>query len=290
MSTYHPSNRRFPAVAGRFYPADAPTLEKELKRLMSLAAPFQEKNVRAIIAPHDGLIFSGKIAASAFNQISENADIERVIVLASSNYEFFEGAAVWCDGDFVMPWGVVETDKLFGRQLVQQHPQLFSDVHAPHLREHGIELQLPFLHHVLRKPWKLVPVILGAQQPETCRKIASAMQGELRDGNLIVVSTDFSQYLKAEDACKLDAETEAAILSNDPSQLLKVLGKHRAAEIDGYSTSLCGWTSVLTLMYMTEGKSGMLFQSVDHCNSGDIRYYGNPDKVVGYRAIILQQT
>ena len=287
MSTYHPSNSRFPAVAGRFYPADALVLEKEIKRLMSLAVPFQEKNVRAIIAPHSGLIFSGKIAASAYNQISEKADIERVIVLSSSHDDSFEGAAVWCDGDFVMPGGIVETDKLFGRQLVQQHPQLFSDVHAPHLREHGIELQLPFLQHKLKKPWKLVPIVLGTHQPETCRKIAAALQGELREGTLIVVSTDFSHYLKAADARRLDAETEAAILSNNPSELLKVLDNHRKTNIAGYSTSLCGWTSVLTLMYMSVGESGLQFQPVDHCNSGDIRYYGNPDEVVGYRAVML---
>lgn len=289
MSTYHPSNSRFPAVAGRFYPADTHILEKEIKRLMSLAVPFQEKHVRAVIAPHAGLMFSGKIAASAYNQISVNADIERVIVLASSHHENFEGAAVWCDGDFVMPGGIVETDQLFGRQLVQQHPQLFTDAHSPHLQEHSIELQLPFLQHVLKKPWKLVPIVLGTQQPDSCRQIASALHSELSDGTLIVVSTDFSHYPNAADARRLDAETEAAILSNHPSQLLKVLDKHRKANITGHATSLCGWTSVLTLMYMSAGKPELLYQSVDYCNSGDIRYYGNSDEVVGYSAVILHQ-
>lgn len=211
-------------------------------------------------------------------------------MLASSHYNYFGSASVWCDGDYVLPNGIFETDKLFGNKLVQEHPDLFSRVHSPHLREHSIELQLPFLQYVLKKPWKLVPIILGTDQPKTCRKLAAAIKNKLCERTLMVVSTDFSHYPNTFDAHRLDAETETAILSNDPSQLFQVLEKHRNEGIKGFTNSLCSWTSVLTLMFLSQGNDHLQYQSIDHCNSGDIRYYGNPDEVVGYRAVILHCT
>ena len=103
MRNNNVNSDRQPAVAGQFYPANPDVLQQELSALFAEAAPKQYENVRAIISPHAGYVFSGVIAASAFNQIDDSVDYKRVFVIASSHQAYFEGASVYCDGDFLMP-------------------------------------------------------------------------------------------------------------------------------------------------------------------------------------------
>ena len=66
---------RQPAVAGQFYPAERNELDAQLKSLFSKAVPPKNiKNVIAIISPYCGYVYSGEVAASAFNQIDPTKD------------------------------------------------------------------------------------------------------------------------------------------------------------------------------------------------------------------------
>ena len=56
--------------------------------------------------------------------------------------------------------------------------------------------------------------------------------------------------------------------------------------IPGLATSMCGWTSGLTLLYLAEGNKNLEFKHIDYCNSGDSPY-GDKDEVVGYNAIAV---
>lgn len=117
MSDRYPVFNRKPAVAGQFYPANPDVLQQELSELFAVAAPKECKHVRAIISPHAGYVFSGEIAASAFNQIDNSVDYKRIFLIASSHQAYFEGASVYCDGDFLMPYGKEEVDTEFGKIL-----------------------------------------------------------------------------------------------------------------------------------------------------------------------------
>lgn len=282
------SINREPAVAGQFYPASAEKLQHEIATYFSEAVPRKYTNVRAIISPHAGYVFSGRVAASAFNQLDENADYERIFVLASSHHYHFNGASVYCIGDFIMPYGREKVDTDFGEQLVASHPEIFTNNPSPHAREHAIEVQLPFLHYKLKNDYKIVPIVIGTSEPETCLEIASALKLYLNEKNLFVVSTDFSHYPDYESAKITDAATAKAILSNDPDLLLNVLAENQNKGIPNLLTSLCGWTSVLTLLYMTQHNPAYEYHEVDYRNSGDA-IYGNHREVVGYWAIVLTQ-
>src|SRR5450830_706032 len=108
---------RQPAVAGKFYPANPDKLQLELMNIFESAVPKQCNQVRAIISPHAGYIFSGKVAASAFNQIDAEINYKRVFLIGSSHCISFDKAAVYCDGDFVMPYGKEKVDTTFGKML-----------------------------------------------------------------------------------------------------------------------------------------------------------------------------
>lgn len=280
---------RKPAVAGQFYPANPDMLQKELSALFATAAPKQCEHVRAIISPHAGYVFSGGIAASAFNQIDGSIDYKHVFVIASSHQVYFEGASVYCDGDFLMPYGKEVVDTELGKTLVERYPELFSDDKSPHMNEHSIEVQLPFLHHVMKGKYKIVPIVLGTNDHAVCRQIAAALKPYLNADNLFVISSDFSHYPNYENAKMVDLLTEQAIISKDPKHLMSVLAGNAGKHVAHLSTSLCGWTSVLTLLYMVENDDSFHLKGIKYSNSGDSTLYGDHDRVVGYWAIALTE-
>jgi len=289
MKTDFANSDRHPAVAGQFYPADAVKLEMELSRLFDEAAPKKHEQVRAVIAPHAGYVFSGRIAASSFNQIDTSVTYRRVFILGSSHHFRFEGASVYCGGDFIMPYGTEKVDTELGRELTEKYPALFSDYRAAHFKDHSIEVQLPFLYYQLKGNYKIVPIILGTAYPDICREIAMALKPFLNPDNLFVISTDFSHYPQYDDALKVDEDTKNAILTGKPNVLRTNLADLAQKNIPNLLTGLCGWTSVLTLMYMTENEKQYSYEEVEYCNSGDIRHYGERNQVVGYWSIVLKE-
>jgi hypothetical protein len=281
---------RYPAVSGQFYPANGDELELEILKYKISAVPKQYNEVRAIICPHAGYVFSGKIAASGFNQIDADKTYTRIFILTSSHYDYFEGASVYCDGDYQMPYGKVTVDKSFCKKLTIDFPEIFTENPFPHFKEHGVEVQLPFLHYALNTDYKIVPIIIGTSNTHICNRIASVLKPYLNSENLFVISSDFSHYPAYLDAKKIDAHTKNSILANDPETLLNTLSENSKKQIPNLATSLCGWTSVLTLLYMTSQNDAIEYHAIDYCNSGDIKLYGETDRVVGYWSIAVTET
>ncbi len=277
---------REPAVAGMFYDEDAGALKAHLESLFVQARPpVSNETVRAIIVPHAGYVFSGGVAASGFNQLPSDAVYDRVFLIGSSHRLNFDGASVYTQGDYLTPLGRVEVDQDVALQLVDSTPEISSDS-AVHLEEHSLEVQLPFLQYHLDHPFKLVPIVIGPHECEGAPEIAKALKEWFCPGNLFVISTDFSHYPNYEDAREVDARTAAAIIENDPHGLLDVLKKNRLLNVEGLATSLCGWSSVLTLLYMTQGDERLHFEQVEYRNSGDSRF-GDKKRVVGYHSIAV---
>ncbi len=104
-----------------------------------------------------------------------------------------------------------------------------------------------------------------------------------------MISSDFSHFPEYNDAKRVDAITKEAILVNDPEILLMTLAQNARKNIPHLATSLCGWTSVLTLLYMTTHNDSLEFQAIDYSNSGDSKYFGEPDRVVGYWGIAVSE-
>lgn len=269
---------------------NADMLQREVVSYFRDAVEKKHDHVRAIICPHAGYIFSGKVAASGYRQIDEYAQYKRVFILASSHHSYFNGASVYCHGDYLMPYGAEKVDREVGKKLVEEHPGLFTDDPNPHMKEHSIEVQLPFLHYTLKNPYAIVPIILGTSDASTCQRLAQALKPFLTKDNLFVVSTDFSHYPDYNSAISVDAATEQAILKNDPQKLLEILSENKQKQIDNLHTSLCGWTSVLTLLHMTGNNQRYAYHGVDYRNSGDEKVYGNRHEVVGYWAIAVTES
>jgi len=279
---------RQPAVAGQFYPAEPQELRNQLQGLFRRAVPPKgAKNVLAVIVPHAGYVFSGEVAASGFNQIDPDKKYENIFIIGSSHQVAFDGAAVYTKGDFLMPMGKVKVNVDLGKELVRKNP-LFTDRPDAHLYEHSLEVEIPFLQYRLKHDFQIVPIVIGTHAPETCARIAETLKPYLNARNLFVVSTDLSHYPNYEDAKKVDRLTLDAIASNSPETLLRTLKENDRKNIPRLATSLCGWTSVLTLLYMTARDPSITYTIVDYRNSGD-SIYGDHVRVVGYGAVCVSR-
>lgn len=279
-------NDRQPAVAGQFYSEDSVKLKKELAELFLQAIPKKTSDVLAIIVPHAGYVFSGGVAASAFSQIDADKAYKTVFLIGSSHKFYFNGAAVYADGNFITPLGTVEVDTALGKKLISENKYFLNDKEA-HKTEHCLEVQLPFLQYILKKSFRIVPIVIGTDDAAVCKKIAEGLAPYFTKDNLFVISTDFSHYPNYKDAVKIDKLTANAIETNSAKNLLHVLKSNEELHLPKVLTSLCGWTSVLSLLYITEKMPEVQFTSIQYKNSGDSPLYGDTSRVVGYNAIAI---
>jgi MEMO1 family protein len=277
---------RQPVAAGRFYPADKETLTKNLSRLFQSCkkSPGNWK-IRAIISPHAGYVFSGKIAASAYSTIPRDAVYKNIFIIGSSHVMYFDGASVYNTGDYITPLGKVAVNKEISNKLILNN-KVFNFPTNAHLQEHSIEVQIPFIQYYFKDKPPIVPIIIGTDDENTVKKIAAALKPWFTPENLFIISSDFSHYPAYNDAVETDSLTAMSIISGSPDTFLNTLKKNSAKKIPGLATSMCGWTSGLTLLYLSEGNDKLETKLIDYCNSGDSPQAGK-DEVVGYNAIAV---
>jgi AmmeMemoRadiSam system protein B/AmmeMemoRadiSam system protein A len=273
---------RQPSVAGSFYPSDKNELSKMLEGFFEKAPNVLTQQPLALIVPHAGYVFSGAVAAAAYKQIDPDRIFKHVFLIGASHTMFFDGVSVYSQGDFITPLGKVTVDTL-SAFLDTQYKFIINDP-GPHIKEHSLEVQLPFLQYWLKNKFSIVPIIIGGESQETCRKLASALEPYFNEENLFVISTDFSHYPTYEDAKLSDKAMSNAVLTNSSGKFLKAKAEDENRNIPNLVTAMCGWTSVLSLLYITEKQNDVTYKEIIYKNSGDSDY-GDKEKVVGYTAI-----
>jgi len=281
------SDDRKPCVAGRFYPSNPSELKNELAGFFAKAKPKTEGNVLAIVTPHAGYVYSGQVAASAFNQIDANKKYERIFIIGSSHRAHFEGASIYNIGNYTSPLGTAKVDVQLAKKLIAEN-RVFTFNKDADLYEHSLEVQLPFLQYKLKTDFKIVPIILGTQSKTTIAKISEALKPYFSDKNLFIISSDFSHYPSYKNAVAVDKATADAIVLNSPEAFLDALEKNDEKQIPNLQTSICGWTSMLTILNITQDLPGIKIIPVEYKNSGDVSI-GDKSQVVGYWAMAITQ-
>ena len=272
-------------VAGSFYPDNADALKTQLASLFSRAESLKTyDDVLAIIAPHAGYVYSGKVAASAYNQIDPDKEYENIFVIASSHRVLFKGASIYNRGNYITPLGKVKVNREFANKLIEEN-EVFVFYPDAHAAEHSLEVQLPFLQYKMNADFQIIPIVTGTQTLDEIRKIAEILAPYFNEKNLFVISSDFSHYPKYEDALIVDKKTSDAILSNSVVKVIDVINENASANVENLVTSLCGWPAVLTLLNISEQDPEIQVIHVDYQNSGDA--LSDKSRVVGYHAIVF---
>jgi AmmeMemoRadiSam system protein B len=201
---------RRPAAAGSFYPADAGELTRTVDALLDGVDPgADEPRPVALVVPHAGYVYSGRIAAEAYAR-ARGAEVRRVVCLGPAHYFSLRGMTVPAASAWRTPLGTVEIDPVLRESAARAGASV--DDH-PHASEHSIEVQVPFLLRSLGPGWTFLPVAIGVTEPLL---VADLLEGLRSLADLIVVSTDLSHYLNERSARRVDLRTAGAILRRDP--------------------------------------------------------------------------
>src|SRR5436190_14488013 len=123
------------AVAGTFYPGDARSLISEVDELLGGVEPAPRLGFpKALVVPHAGYIYSGPVAARAYDELAPARGIvRRVVLLGPVHRVAVRGLAIPTVDAFATPLGPVPIDRA-AVEMVRQLPQVVpSD--AAHL--HG---------------------------------------------------------------------------------------------------------------------------------------------------------
>jgi AmmeMemoRadiSam system protein B len=176
-------------VAGIFYPDDPAELEARISSLLDAAKP-SVTGATAILAPHAGLDYSGDLSALAWKS-ALGRRVDTVLVL--SPYHGAEKSLVYLpESDyFDIPTGRFVVDRDIVDEL-RDCGTLMTVDDIPHLEEHGIELQLPFMHALFPEA-RLVPILLGTPNRSVVKALSSALSlvfAERSGSTLVVLSSD----------------------------------------------------------------------------------------------------
>lgn len=254
---------RQPAVAGAFYPGQAPVLAHDVRAMLATARPVPGAIApKALIVPHAGYIYSGSTAAMAYARLaSVRSTIRRVVLLGPVHRVPVRGLALPGVDSFATPLGNIDIDQTAIATLAAL-PQVVVS-HAAHAPEHSLEVQLPFLQLAL-DDFKLVPLAVGDATPAEVAQVLALLWGGPE--TLIVVSSDLSHFLPYEEAQVMDQETVLRILN------LSSTLTHQQA---------CGGTPINGLL-LAARQHGLQAHLLGACNSGDTA--GDKRRVVGYAA------
>jgi len=183
-----------PNLAGTWYPADADVLRADIRRMLDSTEPQETASapVLALIEPHAGYMYSGQVAAAGF-RLLEGRRFNRVILIGPSHHDAFTGVAVPTATDYHTPLGLVALDQ-DGTRFLADRPGFLS-TNDPFLKEHCLEIELPFLQETLAPGWELVPLLIGYDFGQGVEAdVAAALQELAGPDTLLVASSDFTHY------------------------------------------------------------------------------------------------
>ena len=193
------------AVDGMFYPADpdelADLVDGYLADAPDTAVP---GSIAAVISPHAGYIYSGAIAAAAYKNLTPG-EYDTVIVIAPSHHLSYDGVSIYDRGPYETPLGRVSLDMEL-IEAIREGGARIDDYAGAHVKEHAVEVQLPFLQRTLGD-FELVPMVMGNQDYDLCVETARAIADAVKESGkkvLLVASTDLSHYHDHDEAAKLD--------------------------------------------------------------------------------------
>jgi AmmeMemoRadiSam system protein B/AmmeMemoRadiSam system protein A len=263
-------------IAGIWYPRSPEELRQQVGAFLSQVPEVDfPGRLTALISPHAGYAFSGQVAAYGY-KLLEKQKFETVIIIGPSHHTPFSGVAVYDRGGFRTPLGVVPLDYELISALEKREPRI-RFIREAHLREHSLEMQLPFLQVVMPR-FKLVPLVMGEQDFATCKWLAQAIAEGIKGKSvLIVASSDLSHYRPYDEAKLLDQVVLDKVGGFDPKGLSESIAQGKCGA--------CGSGAIITAMLIAQKQDANYAQILQYANSGDVT--GDRSRVVGYMAAAL---
>lgn len=264
---------RDPAVAGLFYDADPAVLARQVDAFLGAAGPAPRVHALGLLVPHAGYVYSGAVAGSVYGRV----DVPRRVIVLGPNHTGLghAAAALWPSGAWRGPLGDVPVDAELAADLAGA-PGVATDP-AAHLREHSLEVHLPFLQRA-RPDVAVAPLCLAHLGWRACEALGLAIARAAGEhAALVVASSDMSHYLPARRAEEVDRRALERVLALDPE------GLHRVVHAE--SISMCGVIPATVMLVAARALGATKAELVRWAHSGMVN--GDEDRVVGYAGVIV---
>ena len=252
---------RKPAVAGQFYDGNKANLEQKIKEyFLDERGPGKlpevnqvKKNVKGLVVPHAGYIYSGAIAANSYYYLSKNGFADTFIILGPNHTGMGSGVSIMTEGSWETPLGTAPINKTLAKKL---WTGIINKDQIAHMHEHSIEVQLPFLQFCARdKKFDFIPICMAMQDFETSEEVGNILANAIKDTDekiVIIASSDFShagfnyasmppsgvrvdKYAEKQDKLAIEK-----ILEIDPKGLIDTVHKN--------NITMCGYGPVAVML------------------------------------------
>jgi MEMO1 family protein len=252
---------RKPTVAGQFYDGNKANLEQNIKEyFLNKRGPEKlpetnqgKKNVKGLVVPHAGYMYSGAIAANSYYYLSKNGFADTFIILGPNHTGMGSGVSIMTEGSWETPLGTVPINKALAKKL---WTGVIDKDQIAHMHEHSIEVQLPFLQFCARdKKFDFIPICMAMQDFETSEEVGNILANAIKDTDekvVIIASSDFShagfnyasmppsgvrvdKYAEKQDKFAIEK-----ILEMDPKGLIDTVHKN--------NITMCGYGPVAVML------------------------------------------
>ena len=280
---------RKPAVAGAFYPENPEILKDTIKNCfldergvgeIPILDSFEGTDYPIhIMVPHAGYQYSGAIASHSYCKIVQNGFPEVFVILSPNHTGLGSEISVFNEGQWITPLGNVEVDGEFAQSIIS-HSDIATADFSAHIREHSIEVQLPFLQY-FSNDFKIVPITMGSQSFSASSDLAKAIfdaGNDLNKSYAVIASTDLSHFNNQEKANKVDNFVLEDIEEMNEFKLFE--------EVVQYNITMCGYGPVITTIYLSKMSNKNHSEVLAYGTSGDVT--GDFTSVVGYASSIFK--
>ena len=255
--------KRGMSVAGAFYPGRAVEIERYFEHFNAMYDEnFQlphPANVKAVIVPHAGYVYSGFTASIAY-RVLQQSGIKNFVVIGPSHKVGFNGVSL-CDFEsYDTPFGEIPQAAALAQSLKEKF--YLSCVNQAH-QEHSTEVQFPFIKHYLEDV-SIVELVYSNIDAGSISEIIDFILTQKDCG--VIISTDLSHFYSLENANQLDNLCITAIESLNLNLL------HAGCEA-------CGMIGVEAMMRSAK-KLDLTPNILDYRTSADAS--GDEERVVGY--------
>jgi len=271
---------RQPAVAGRFYPANAQRLRAEVETYTAPPADTgaqAETKIRAFgcVVPHAGYMYSGHVAGAVYRRLELP---RRFVILCPNHTGVGEPLAIMSEGAWHTPLGDASLDTELAEQLKVRLP-LLSEDEAAHRYEHALEVQLPFLQ-VLAPQFQFVPITVGTSNFNVLSALGTVVGSVVAEASapvLVIASSDMNHYESDSVTRVKDRRAIDQLLALDPRGLYDIV--HQA------DISMCGYGPAVVMLTAARKLGATKAELVRYATSGDVS--GERDMVVGYAGVTV---
>ncbi|HLJ42413.1 MAG TPA: AmmeMemoRadiSam system protein B [Candidatus Acidoferrales bacterium] len=262
------------AVSGRFYPADAAMLLRQIDGCVSVAS--QKIRARGCIVPHAGYMYSGHVAGTVYGALDLPS---RFILLGPRHYPHGERLAILSQGAWTTPLGDAKIDVALADAMKKSFPLLREDAVA-HSLEHSLEVQLPFLQ-TLAEDFTFVPIVLGTDRFDALEMLGHAVAQVVRGQKetvLIIASSDMNHRESDTITRVKDRKAINAILALDAHELYDTVRRE--------NITMCGYGPAVVMLTAARELGSTSAELLQYATSGDVN--GDHENVVGYAGIIVR--